>query len=201
MSSAQNSLFEEYYQFELRAHPERATAYGDYRYNDRLDEYSPRRWRNCIAGDQSFPRAASEAISTDGFSEQDVLSHEALRSTLRQRIENYGFKEYEMPVNQMEGPHLRLADLPLAVPFDSVKQYEDYIARLHQIPRVFTQTEEVLRAGLKDHLMPVRFLLGKIPAQCQGDCGRPVSAADQEIPGRHCRARSATLERRRSPRP
>src|SRR5580692_13089686 len=36
----QNLLFEEYYQSELRVHPERATAYGDYRYNDRLDEYS-----------------------------------------------------------------------------------------------------------------------------------------------------------------
>ena len=38
--AAQNRLFEEFYQFELRVHPERATAYGDYRYNDRLDEYS-----------------------------------------------------------------------------------------------------------------------------------------------------------------
>src|SRR3984893_13176734 len=78
-----------------------------------------------------------------------------------------------MPVNQMEGPHLRLADLPLAVPFDSVKQYQDYLARLHQIPRVFTQTEEVLSAGKADQLMPVRFLLEKVPAQCLG-----VIAAD-----------------------
>ena len=54
-----------------------------------------------------------------------------------------------------------------------MKQSEDYIARLHQIPRVFTQTEEVLRAGMKDHLMPVRFLLEKVPMQCRG-----VIAAD-----------------------
>src|SRR5258708_31336757 len=107
-----------------------------------------------------------ESISTDGFSEQDALSREVLRSTLRQRIDNHGFKEYEMPVNQMDGPHLRLADLPLAVPFDSVKRYEDYIARLHQIPRVFSQTEEVLRAGLKDKLMPARFLIEKVPPHC-----------------------------------
>ena len=93
--------------------------------------------------------------------------------TLEQRIRNYDFKEYEMPLSQMDGPHVRLADLPLAVPFDSVKQYEDYIARLHQIPRVFTQSEEVLRAGMADKLMPVRFLLEKVPAQCQG-----VIAAD-----------------------
>jgi uncharacterized protein (DUF885 family) len=170
--ATQNSLFEEYYQSELKAHPERATAYGDYRYNDRLDEYSLAAINSQHAADQGF-LARLEAIPTKGFSEQDTLSQEVLRNTLRQRIDNYGFKEYEMPVNQMDGPHLRLADLPLAVPFDSVKQYEDYIARLHQIPRVFTQTEEVLRAGLKDNLMPVRFLVERVPAQCQG-----VIAAD-----------------------
>jgi uncharacterized protein (DUF885 family) len=170
--AAQNSLFEEYYESELRAHPERATAYGDYRYNDRLDEYSLAAIQSQHAGDQGFLKRL-ESIPTVGLPEQDTLSHEVLRSTLRQRIENYGFKEYEMPVNQMDGPHLRLADLPLAVPFDSVKRYEDYIARLHQIPRVFSQTEEVLRAGLKDNLMPARFLIEKVPAQCEG-----VIAAD-----------------------
>jgi uncharacterized protein (DUF885 family) len=164
---AQNKLFEDYYQAELKAHPERATAYGDYRYNDRLDEYSLGAINSQHAGDQDFLNRL-QAIPTNGFSEQDVLSHEVLESALRQRIRNYDFKEYEMPVNQMDGPHLKLADLPLAVPFDSVKQYEDYLARLHQIPRVFTQTEEVLRAGLKDDLMPVRFLVEKVPAQCQG---------------------------------
>jgi uncharacterized protein (DUF885 family) len=49
-----------------------------------------------------------------------------------------------------------------------VKHYEDYIARLHQIPRALKENEEVLRAGVKDNLMPVRFLLEKLPAQCQG---------------------------------
>ena len=166
-AAAQNSLFEEYYQSELKAHPERATAFGDYRYNDRLEEVSLAEIKSQHDSDESF-LARLQAIPTQGFSEQDVLSHEVLRATLRQRIENYGFKEYEMPVNQMDGPHQRLADLPLAMPFDTVKQYEDYIARLHQIPRVFTQTEEVLRAGVQDHLMPVRFLLEKVPAQCQG---------------------------------
>ena len=165
--AAQNALFEEYYQSELETHPERATAYGDYRYNDRLDEYSLAAIAARHASDQHF-LARLEAIPIRGLPEQDALSHEVLRNTLRQRMDDYSFKESEMPVNQMEGPHLRLADLPLAVPFDSVKQYEDYVARLHQIPRVFDQTKEVLRAGLRDGLMPVRFLLEKIPAQCRG---------------------------------
>jgi uncharacterized protein (DUF885 family) len=170
--AAQNALFEEQYQYDLRMHPELATAYGDYRYNDRLDDASLAAIHSEHAADNDF-LSRLKSISTTGFSEQDTLSHEVLLRKLQQSIDNYQFKEYEMPVNQMTGPHVHLADLPLAVPFDSVKQYEDYISRLHQIPRVFAQTEELLRSGMQDHLMPVRFLLEKVPAQCQG-----VIAAD-----------------------
>jgi uncharacterized protein (DUF885 family) len=170
--AAQNALFEEQYQSDLKAHPQLATSFGDYRYNDQLDDRSLAAIENQQSRDEGF-LARLNAIPTTGFPGQDALSHDVMMRTLQQRIDNYGFKEYEMPVSQMSGPHVNLADLPLAVPFDSVKRYEDYIARLHQIPRVFTQTEEVLRAGMKDNLMPVRFLLEKVPAQCDG-----VIAAD-----------------------
>ena len=165
--AAQNALFEDWYQADLKTHPEQATAYGDYRYNDRLDGRSLAALSAEHANDQHF-LAHLRGIPTTGFSEQDAMSHEVLLRTLQQRIDNYDFKEYEMPVSQMNGPHVGLADLPLAVPFESVKQYEDYIARLHQIPRAFSETEEVLRAGMRDNLMPVRFLLEKVPAQCDG---------------------------------
>jgi uncharacterized protein (DUF885 family) len=165
--AAQNALFEEWYQADLEAHPEQATAYGDYRYNNRLDGRSLAALSAEHANDRHF-LARLKAIATTGFAEQDAMSHEVLLRTLQQRIDNYDLKEYEMPVSQMSGPHVALADLPLAVPFESVKQYEDYIARLHQIPRAFAETEEVLRAGMKDGLMPVRFLLERVPAQCDG---------------------------------
>jgi uncharacterized protein (DUF885 family) len=165
--AAQNALFEEQYQSDLKRHPERATAVGDYRYNDQLDDYSPAGFQLQHALDEDF-LARLSAISTAGFPEQDRLSHEVMQRALKQRLANFKFKEYEMLVNQMEGPQSRLADLPLSVPLDSVKHYEDYIARLHQIPRVFLQSEDVLRAGMKDKLMPVKFLLEKVPAQCDG---------------------------------
>jgi uncharacterized protein (DUF885 family) len=170
--AAQNALFEQQYQADLKAHPELATSYGDYRYNDQLDQVSLAAINRNHAADERF-LAHLKRIPTDGFAEQDRLSHEVLLRVLQQRIDNYRFKEYEMPVSQVDGPQVHLADLPLAAPFDSVKQYQDYIARLHQIPRVFQQVEQVLRAGMKDHLMPVRFLLEKVPLQCQG-----VIAAD-----------------------
>ena len=163
----QNALFDEYYETELKMHPEMATAFGDYRYNDQLNDYSLAGVESQNGRDQAY-LARLRAISVAGFAEPDKLSHEVLARSLEQRIANHGFKEYEMPVNQMGGPQTHLADLPLSAPLDSVKHYEDYIARLRAIPRVFMQTEEVLRAGKHDGLMPVRFLLEKVPAQCLG---------------------------------
>src|SRR5712671_2718984 len=165
--AAQNALFDEQYESDLRNFPERATAFGDYRYNDKLADYS----LTAIAQRNESNRAflgRLQAIAMTGFSDQDQLSHDLLIRVLQQRIADFDLKEYEMPINQQNGIHTSLADLPLSVPFDSAKHYEDYITRLHQIPRVLSQTTEVLRAGMKDKLMPVRFLLEKLPVQCQG---------------------------------
>jgi uncharacterized protein (DUF885 family) len=165
--AAQNALFEEQYESDLRNFPERATAFGDYRYNDKLAEYSLEAIVQRHKTDEDFV-ARLEAIPSTGFSDQDQLSHDLMIRVLQQRIADFDLKEYEMLINQQNGIHTNLADLPLSAPFDSVKHYEDYIARLHQIPRVLSQTTEVLRAGMKDQLMPVRFLLEKLPAQCEG---------------------------------
>ena len=163
----QNALFDEQYESDLRNNPERATSFGDYRFNDKLPEVSLAAIAQRDKTNEDF-LARLAAISTAGFSDQDQLSHDLLMRVLQQRITDFKLKEYEMPINQQNGIHTGLADLPLSVPFDSVKHYEDYIARLHQIPRVLEQTTEVLRAGMKDKLMPVKFLIEKLPVQCQG---------------------------------
>src|ERR1700684_1240182 len=133
--AAQNALFDEQYESDLRNMPERATAFGDYRYNDKLEDHSLEAIFQRHKTDEMF-LTRLEDIQTTGFSDQDQLSHDLLVRVLQQRIADFDLKEYEMPINQQNGIHTSLADLPLSVPFDTVKQYEDYIARLHQIPRV-----------------------------------------------------------------
>ena len=163
----QNALFEEYYQAGLKNFPERATSYGDYRYNSQLGQVSLAEIARQHAEADDF-LARLKAIPTDGMSDNDLLSHRVLEKLLEREDVNYALKNYEMPVNQQNGVHTRLADLPNAVPFDSVPHYQDYISRLHQIPRVLEQTTEVMRQGEKDHLMPPKLVLEKLPGQCDG---------------------------------
>src|SRR5580704_13666402 len=165
--AAQNALFKEQYEDDMRASPESETARGDYRDNAKLDDYSMAASAKQNAADRGY-RAKFTAISTEGFPEQDRISHDLLLHVLDNRIADYELKNYEMPISQMQGIHNSLADLPNSVPLDTVQHYEDYIARMHQIPRAFEQTIEVLRQGERDGLMPVRILLEQIPAQCEG---------------------------------
>jgi uncharacterized protein (DUF885 family) len=163
----QNALFEEFYQSGLKNFPERATAYGDYRYNGKLGQVSLAEIARQHAEADDF-LARLKAIPTDGMNDPDLLSHRILQHQLEREDVNYALKNFEMPVNQQNGVHTRLADLPNAVPFDSVPHYQDYISRLHQIPRVLEQTTEVMKQGQKDALMPPKFLLEKLSGQCDG---------------------------------
>jgi uncharacterized protein (DUF885 family) len=163
----QNKLFDEFYETGLKNSPERATSYGDYRYNALLGQYSLAEIaRQHAEGDDFLKRL--KAIPTDGMGDKDLLSHRVMQRQIEREDINYDLKNYEMPVNQQNGVHTRLADLPLSVPFDSVPHYQDYISRLHQIPRVLDQTTEVMRQGLKDGLMPPKLVLEKLPGQCDG---------------------------------
>lgn len=180
--ATQNTLFSEQFEDDMKSSPESETARGDYRDNALLDDYSLAASTKQNAADRTY-RAKLAAISTEGFSEQDRLSHDLLLHVLDNRIADSALKDYEMPISQMQGIHNSLADLPNSVPLDTVQHYEDYIARLHQIPRAFEQTIEVLRQGEKDGLMPARILLEQIPAQCEGTIAEdPFLAPTKNFP-------------------
>src|SRR5947209_6106320 len=163
----QNALFDEFYETGLKNSPERATSFGDYRYNSQLGQYSLAEIARQHAEADDFLKRL-KAIPTDGMDDKDLLSHRLLERQLEREDTNYELKNYEMPVNQQNGIHTRLADLANGMPFDSVPHYQDYISRLHQIPRVLDQTTEVMKQGEKDGLMPPKLVLEKLPGQCEG---------------------------------
>jgi len=160
------ALFDEEWQYELRTNPEMATGLGDNRYNDRLDDHSPEFYQSDVEARGKF-LTRFEAIDPAGLSAQDSLSRELMIRNLRQDIEGARFKNWEMPVNQMGGPHLNLLELLSLTPFNSVKDYDDYISRLHQVPKMLEQVTANMRQGMKDGLMQPRYLLEKVVAQAQ----------------------------------
>ena len=107
------SLLDEEWQYELRSDPEMATTVGDTRYNDRLTDRSPQFQQSDVDAKRKF-LTRFEAIDAAGFPQQDALSRDLMIRNLRQEIEGAQFKSWEMPVNQMAGPHLEFLDLVTA---------------------------------------------------------------------------------------
>jgi uncharacterized protein (DUF885 family) len=160
------TLLEEEWEYTLRTHPEFATYVGDDRYNDKLSDHSPEAVERELKHAQETLKRI-EAVDSTGFPEQEKLNKEVAVRELREHIEGARLKQWEMPVNQMGGIHLSYASMPLQLPFHSVKDFDNYLARLHQMPRAFDQTIAVMRVGLKDRMMPPRYLLEKVAAQAQ----------------------------------
>jgi uncharacterized protein (DUF885 family) len=161
-----NALLNEDWEYQLRTRPELATHVGDDRFNDKLSDFSP----EAIAADLDHVKAMLarfEAIDTAGFPDQDKLNYTLMVRSLREQIEGAKFKDWEMPATQFGGPHLEYASMAFDIPLRSTTDYENYLARLHQLPRVFDQIIAEMKLGLHDHLMPPKYLLEKVAAQAQ----------------------------------
>ena len=170
-----NRLLADEWEYEMRESPEFATMIGDYRYNDRWSDNSLAHVAQRRRDLQDW-LARFEAVDTSGFPEQEKLNQQIMTRRLKQDIEEIDFKTFEMPVNQSSGLQIELPQMVPLLPFHSSKQYEDYLARLRQVPRLVDETIEVLQRGEKDGLMPPRFLLEKAVAQCR-HIGEPAGEA------------------------
>jgi len=163
---ALNQLLDEQWQYTLRESPELATVIGDYRYNDKFSDYSLAHIEQQRKDSEAFLKRF-EAIDTTGFPEQEVLNKQLMVRNLKENLEVTSLKLYLMPEDQFGGAHLQLAEFVQQIPFNTTKQYQDYLARLHQVPRILDQLIEVLEQGKRDNLMPPRFLLDKVVTQIQ----------------------------------
>jgi uncharacterized protein (DUF885 family) len=152
----------------LAANPETATIMGDRRYNDRWTDASLAHVKAERAATENFLKRF-EAVDTTGFSDEDKLNDELMIRQLKDALKGYDLKLYEMPIYYWhDSTPLRLAEYAGDFPFDTVKDYEDYITRLKRIPLVLEQTVAVAKVGKRDGLMPPRYLLEKLTADLDG---------------------------------
>ncbi len=161
---ALDSLLKEQWEYTLRTSPEMASIIGDKRYNDRLSDFSQAAIEADIKAGADYLKRF-EAIDSTGFPLQEQLNKELMVRSLRQNVEAARFKDWEMPVLQNSGLHIDAPQLVSALSFETVKDYEDYIARLHQLPRAFKEVTIQMQNGIRDHLMIPQFLIPKIARQ------------------------------------
>ncbi|HEY9139006.1 MAG TPA: DUF885 domain-containing protein [Terriglobus sp.] len=165
-SRALDKFFEDYWQWVLLQSPETATSVGDARYNDKWSNYSAATFNANLQHEAELTTQLA-TIGTDGASEQQKLSYTLLMKQFIDDQEGARFKPWEMPITQFGGPHLTFLQVINQMPFATVKDYDNYIARLNAIPAVFAQTQESMDAGIADSRTVPQMLMEKALAQVQ----------------------------------
>ena len=161
---ALTSLLTEQWDYSLSTNPEYASVIGDKRWNDKSNDYSKAAVQKNLVKTAEFLKRF-EAIDTAGFPEQEQLNKTLMIRELKETLDGAKFKPWETPVTQFYGPHIGLPQNVSYLPFDTVKDFDDYIARLKNLPKQFDDVMANMRAGLADGLMPPKILLDQVVPQ------------------------------------
>jgi uncharacterized protein (DUF885 family) len=157
------ALFDAEWELGLKENPTFASFLGDKRYNDRWTDSSiaaiERRNRHRIE-----MLAALKRINRDDLSASDRLNYDLFQKDYAEAIEADKFKRYLTPLTQQGGIQT-IDEITQLMSFVTVKDYEDWIARMNAFPVLMGQTLTLMQEGRKQNIMLPKVIMERVPAQ------------------------------------
>lgn len=151
-------LMDEHFAWLLRESPTYATSLGVHAYDRQIEDLS------LVAADRRAGEAGAflarlEAISEAALSPEDRVNRAILRRSLGETVEGNRFGQRMMLFTTYAGWHQNFAGLADNLPFRSRADYESYLARLEQYPRMNdTALEITARAVREGYVLPCSVL-------------------------------------------
>lgn len=143
-----HALFDRSWEAALKDDPLMATSVGRHEWNDRLPSITladlkrqNERYRTYLADLAAIDRAKLPA--------QEQVNYDMFRRVVEDLVRGYELGDYEITINSDSGFHTSFARLAKEVPLATVKDYENYIARLRAWPTYVRQQIAHMRAGLE----------------------------------------------------
>lgn len=162
---ALHALFDEEWEYQMREHPERASTLGDRRFNDRWTDLSiaaiNRRHEHTVA-----TLARLKSISRTELSAQDQINYDLFKRNMEDDIGEDEFHLYLLPLNQRGGIQTE-NELGDQLRFTTLKDYEDWLARLRTFPAYMDQTLSLMREGMRERMMWPKVVMKRVPAQIE----------------------------------
>jgi uncharacterized protein (DUF885 family) len=146
------------WEWRLQENPLLATAVGRNEYNHLLPNLAVPEMVRRAEMTESF-QAELATIDRADLAGEDVVSYAMFERQLSDRLVDYELGEYQMPFNADSGFHTGFARLAQEVPLQTVKDYENYLARLAAWPRYVTQQIALMRLGLARGMTVPRAVL------------------------------------------
>lgn len=163
-SAALKGLLDEYVDFLMRESPLLATTRGDFRFNDKLDETTPKATARRAAKSREFLDRITKLDRTD-FTGEDHLNADLLAYELGVAVQVESLHIEQMPINSQEGPHVWLPQMSESIPFQTSKDFADYAARVEQVAAYIDGQIDQMKLGLAAGRTPPRVVLAQtVPA-------------------------------------
>ncbi len=142
-------LFADERAFVWREDPLAATGEGVRGYDDRLPSLAQAAQARRLSADEAFLRRLHK-IKRGKLSAQAQVSYELFEFMVESRVALARHKEWRIPFNSDSGFFADLLQLDSLADPQTVKQYEDYVARLNDVPRYFEENIANIRVGMRD---------------------------------------------------
>ncbi len=143
-------LLDDHYRWLLSESPTFATSLGVRDYDDRIEDLSPEARAARVRQAQTFLRRL-DAIPAAQLSEADRVNAAILRRGLSEALELERFGQRNMLFTTYYGWHQGFASLGTNLPFRTRADYQSYLTRIAQYPRLNDQaiaiTREAVRGG------------------------------------------------------
>ncbi len=166
-AAALHALFEDEWNSRLARYPLFASGQGVTDYNDRLADVSPAAQQRNLDEDREF-LARLAGIDRAALSANDRISHELFEFIVGHRARLAEYRPYRIPILSDAGFHIRVQRMYESMPFRSVEDYEQYLARLRAIDGYFEQNIANMRAGIADGFTQPQAILQGIVASISG---------------------------------
>jgi uncharacterized protein (DUF885 family) len=172
-SAALAQLFADERAFVWREDPLTATGEGVRTYDDRLPSVTPQAQARRLAADEDFLRRL-RSIDRSSLSAQEEVSYDIFDFMVASRVVLARYREWRLPFNSDSGFFSDLLQLDSLVDPQTTKHYEDYIARLEDVPRYFDENIANSRTGMRDGFtLPSAVLDGVSKVVAAAQCNAP----------------------------
>ena len=158
-----HQLFATEWDYNMQHSPEEASELGDRRWNDRWsDESLEEHAANHEHAKEVLVRLSR--INRGSLSADDQLNYDLFKKDYEMEIEGYKYRRFLVPLNQRGGIQTQ-DELGDSLRFETVKDYEDWIARLQSFPKLMDQTIAVMQQGIKERMVHPKVIMQRLPAQ------------------------------------
>ena len=181
-SKKANDFFQKSFDDYVDLYPEFQTRLGIKKDYGKLNDNSPEAAERDLQINKEALIWLTDSVNVDALSKDALLSYKLFKQGVENNIDDYKYRLYNYPVNQMHGAQSEKPAFMINMHrIDDVSDAEAYISRLNGFNTFFTQLVVNLKAREAIGIVPPKFVHHKVTLDSENILiGQPFDKSDEQ---------------------